>query len=97
MSGNLSGHTDHSEDNLTAPLLSISLGQSAVFLLGGQTLKEIPNALLLRGGDVMIMTKEARLAYHGVPRILPTPTTWHGDEGEYLNSHRININIRQVH
>lgn len=99
-SATLSGHTDHSEQNLAAPLLSISLGQSAIFLLGGTTVQETPAAFLIRSGDVLVMEEGARLAYHGVPRILAAcQDCWEGGDEfcrKYLASHRININIRQV-
>ena len=60
------GHTDHSEDNLSAPLLSISLGQPAIFLIGGSSLATVPAAILLRSGDVLLMERESRLAYPNV-------------------------------
>ncbi|KAL3266581.1 hypothetical protein HHI36_010745 [Cryptolaemus montrouzieri] len=66
----LSGHTDHSEDNLEAPLFSFSFGQSAIFLLGGKTLDEKPIPIFIRSGDIIAMTKQARLCYHGIPKIL---------------------------
>lgn len=50
----LAGHTDHSEKNLNAPLFSISFGQTAIFLLGGQTKEEKPSALFLKSGDVVV-------------------------------------------
>lgn len=65
----LAGHTDHSEKNLEAPLFSFSFGQSAIFLIGGNTKDEQPDALLLRSGDVIVMTREARLCYHAVPKV----------------------------
>jgi DNA alkylation damage repair protein AlkB len=72
----LSGHTDHSERDLSRPLLSISFGQSAVFLVGGETKSVLPQAIILRSGDVVIMSGASRLAYHGVPKIIsPPPTT----------------------
>eukprot|EP00092_Neocalanus_flemingeri_P023283 GFUD01025245.1.p1 GENE.GFUD01025245.1~~GFUD01025245.1.p1 ORF type:complete len:287 (+),score=92.85 GFUD01025245.1:203-1063(+) len=98
-SASLSGHTDKSEHNLSAPLISISLGQSAIFLLGGTTVQEVPVAFLVRSGDILVMEEGARLAFHAVPRIVPGPDVW-GGEGfcsDYLALHRININIRQVH
>ena len=49
-----------------------SFGQSAVFLLGGLGIDEKPTALLIRSGDVVIMSGMSRLCYHGVPRILST-------------------------
>ena len=66
----LPGHTGHSEHNLSAPLLSISFGLPAIFLIGGASLSSVPAALILRSGDVLVMEREARLAYHAVPRIL---------------------------
>jgi len=102
LSGNLSGHTDHSEHNLAAPLISISLGLPAIFLIGDKTLDTVPCPLLLRSGDVLVMEKEARLSYHAVPRILPYPEdiNFSSDHDqflqEYLSTHRINMNIRQV-
>lgn len=47
-----------------------SFGQNAIFLLGGQTLDVRPCALMLKSGDVLIMSKESRLCYHAVPRVL---------------------------
>eukprot|EP00088_Acartia_fossae_P067790 TRINITY_DN8497_c0_g1_i4.p1 TRINITY_DN8497_c0_g1~~TRINITY_DN8497_c0_g1_i4.p1 ORF type:complete len:362 (-),score=59.68 TRINITY_DN8497_c0_g1_i4:37-1089(-) len=70
----LSGHTDHSEHNLSAPLVSISFGQSGIFLLGGKSLDVSPSAYLLKSGYVAVMTKEARLCYHAVPKILVDPS-----------------------
>ncbi|XP_041981522.1 nucleic acid dioxygenase ALKBH1 [Aricia agestis] len=66
----LSAHTDHSEVNLDAPLLSFSFGQSAIFLIGGKDKSVEPTPILINSGDVVIMSKEARLCYHAVPRIL---------------------------
>ena len=68
----LGGHTDHSEPNREAPLLSLSFGLPAIFLCGGPTKNTKPTAVLLRSGDILIMTREARDKYHGVPRILDT-------------------------
>ncbi|KFB49033.1 AGAP000155-PA-like protein [Anopheles sinensis] len=65
----LAGHTDHSEDDLTAPLLSLSFGQPAVFLIGGTSRDERPDAILLRSGDVLAMTGASRQCYHAVPRV----------------------------
>ena len=71
MDSTLSGHTDHSEKDLSRPLLSLSFGQSAIFLIGGPTKQTRPKALLLNSGDIVIMSGDSRLAYHGVPKILP--------------------------
>ncbi|CAG4952712.1 unnamed protein product [Colias eurytheme] len=72
MDSTLSAHTDHSEVNLEAPLFSFSFGQSAIFLLGGHDKSVEPSAFLLSSGDIAVMSKEARLCYHAVPKILPS-------------------------
>ena len=48
-----------------------SFGQTAIFLLGGQTKDTSPTAMFLHSGDIIIMGGPARLAYHAVPKILP--------------------------
>ncbi|PZC77758.1 hypothetical protein B5X24_HaOG203002 [Helicoverpa armigera] len=77
MNSTLSAHTDHSEVNLKAPLFSFSFGQSAIFLIGGRDKSVEPSALLINSGDIVVMSKEARLCYHAVPKILPaTDSPW---------------------
>ncbi|KAF8959032.1 hypothetical protein BDZ97DRAFT_1923177 [Flammula alnicola] len=67
----LMAHVDRSEVCATSPLVSISLGNAAIFLIGGLTRDTEPIPILLRSGDVVIMSGPAcRRAYHGVPRIL---------------------------
>lgn len=65
----LSGHVDRSELDLDSPLIAVSFGQSAVFLIGGETKETRPEALFLHSGDVMVMSGPARLAYHAIPKI----------------------------
>lgn len=72
MNSTLAGHTDHSEFNTEAPLFSISFGQSAIFLIGGLSLDDKTQAMFLHSGDIVIMSKQSRLSYHGVPKILST-------------------------
>ncbi|XP_066144883.1 nucleic acid dioxygenase ALKBH1 [Euwallacea fornicatus] len=70
MDSTLSGHKDRSERNLTAPLFSLSFGQTAIFLIGGESIEDIAIPIFLRSGDVVVMSKDSRLCYHGVPKIL---------------------------
>lgn len=83
------------------------LGSAAVFLIGGQDRDTEPIPILLRSGDVVIMSgPQCRRAYHGVPRILEDTLPSHlsnanQDDGwepyaEYMKTTRININVRQV-
>lgn len=104
----LMGHVDRSEVCATSPLVSISLGNAAVFLIGGKTRDVEPIPLILRSGDVIIMSgPECRRAYHGVPRILEgtLPSHFRSENTkehdwpvyeEYMKTTRININVRQV-
>ncbi|TBU29048.1 hypothetical protein BD311DRAFT_662034 [Dichomitus squalens] len=107
----LMAHVDRSEICATSPLVSISLGCAAVFLIGGLTRDDPPTPILLRSGDAVVMSGPAcRRAYHGVPRILEGtlpphlegPNVWGSDEDdwgvyeEYLCGTRINVNVRQV-
>lgn len=103
-------HVDRSEVCSTSPLVSISLGNAAIFLIGGRTRDVDPVPLLLRSGDVVIMSGPVcRRAYHGVPRILEGSLPLHlksenidDPNGEwtpydqYMRTTRININVRQV-
>lgn len=105
----LMGHVDRSEICATSPLVSISLGNAAIFLIGGLTRDVVPIPILLRSGDIVVMSGPAcRRAYHGVPRILEgtlptyldesaavTAGTW-APYARYMQTTRININVRQV-
>ncbi|KAJ7156058.1 hypothetical protein C8R43DRAFT_999063 [Mycena crocata] len=103
----LMAHVDRSEVCATSPLVSISLGNAAVFLIGGLDRDTEPVSILLRSGDVVIMSgPTCRRAFHGVPRILENTLPDHlaaqPDEpqwapfAEYMATTRININVRQV-
>lgn len=48
------------------PIVSLSMGSSAVFLLGGRTRDKAPLPILIRSGDVVVMGRQSRLCYHGV-------------------------------
>ena len=64
---------DESAASLKAgvPVVSLSLGDTARFQLGGFTRREPVETLLLESGDAFVFGGEARLRYHGVARILP--------------------------
>ena len=105
MNSTLCAHTDHSEyDALTKPLISFSFGNAAVFLIGGHTKSECqPSPILLRSGDIILMTGTSRLCFHAVPRILADANLSENidDSDEicwsYIHDKRININVRQVY
>ena len=102
------GHVDNAELSMLPPIVSLSLGQPAVFLIGAESKTVRPTAVWLRSGDVMVMGGQSRRCYHGVPRIVKerdwSETADESGEGademsrvrQYLNTHRINVNVRQV-
>ncbi|EJD05912.1 uncharacterized protein FOMMEDRAFT_145266 [Fomitiporia mediterranea MF3/22] len=104
----LMGHVDRAEVCATSPLVSLSLGNAAVFLIGGPTRDQEPVAILLRSGDAIVMAGPAcRRVYHGVPRVLEgtlperldirsCPGSDWAIYSRYLQSTRINVNVRQV-
>ena len=51
-------------------LSNCSFGQSAVFLIGGETKSVRPSALLLQSGDIVIMSGPSRTVFHGVPKVV---------------------------
>lgn len=53
------------------PIVSVSIGDAARFVVGGLTRKEPTRPLILRSGDVVVMGGPSRLRFHGVTRILP--------------------------
>lgn len=84
-------HQDKDEDAFEAPVLSISLGDPARFRMGGLDRKDATVSTILNSGDVVIMDSDARLAYHGVDRILTD-----GPENTLTGRGRINLTLRVV-
>ena len=64
-------HQDRDEKNFAQPIVTVSLGDAADFLIGGMTRRERATALIVKSGDVMIMGGESRLRFHGVRKIYP--------------------------
>ena len=85
----LSLHQDKDEHDLSAPIVSLSLGLPAVFLFGTPSRKDRPQRYRLVHGDVVVWGGPARLAYHGVNAIA---------DGEHalLGSRRLNLTFRCV-
>jgi alkylated DNA repair protein (DNA oxidative demethylase) len=61
-------HRDADEKDFSWPVLSISLGDPAVFRMGGTARSDPTSTMLLKSGDVVVMGGPARLAYHGIDR-----------------------------
>ena len=85
----LSLHQDRDEKDLSAPIVSVSLGLPAVFLFGSARRSDRPQRYRLAHGDVVIWGGPARLAYHGVAPLA---------DGEHplLGRRRINLTFRRA-
>lgn len=83
-------HQDRDEDEFAAPVLSVSLGDTAIFRFGGTTRKGPTQKFPLKSGDVVILEGADRLAYHGVDRLLP------GSSGLLEEGGRLNLTLRRV-
>jgi alkylated DNA repair protein (DNA oxidative demethylase) len=83
-------HQDRDEADFSAPVLSVSLGDTAVFRLGGARRNDPTRSMRLSSGDVCVLAGEARLAFHGVDRVLPGSSTLVPGGG------RINLTLRRA-
>lgn len=62
-------HQDKDEADFDWPVLSVSLGDDALFRMGNTTRGGKTESVWLQSGDVVVMGGEARLRYHGIDRI----------------------------
>jgi DNA oxidative demethylase len=85
----LSLHQDRDEKDAWAPIVSVSLGLSAVFLWGAKRRSDPVRRLRLESGDVAVWGGPARFVYHGVA---PLREGWHPLTG----TARINLTFRKV-
>ena len=83
-------HQDRDEKDLEAPVLSVSLGNTGLFRVGGNDRKDSTMSLKLRSGDVFVIGGAGRLCFHGVDRIYPSTSTL------LKNGGRINLTLRRV-
>ncbi|MGI9384001.1 MAG: alpha-ketoglutarate-dependent dioxygenase AlkB family protein [Methyloligellaceae bacterium] len=83
-------HQDRDEEDLAAPVLSVSLGDTGIFRVGGMTRKAPTQRYELKSGDVFVLGGGDRLAYHGIDRILRGSSDLLNEGG------RFNLTLRRV-
>lgn len=83
-------HRDEDEEEMAAPVVSISLGDSCLFRIGGTDRKDPTRSFRLSSGDVVVLGGASRGAYHGVDRIHSGTSTLLKEGG------RINLTMRRV-
>lgn len=83
-------HQDRDETDFAAPVVSLSLGNTCLFRIGGTSRKDRTQSLKLKSGDAIVLGGEGRLCFHGVDRIYPATSTL------LKNGGRINLTLRRV-
>ena len=83
-------HQDKDEQDFAAPVVSLSLGDTCLFRVGGLKRSDPTRSLRLASGDAVVLGGEGRLVFHGVDRILPGTSTLLAEGG------RINLTLRRV-
>jgi DNA oxidative demethylase len=83
-------HQDRDEQDFSAPVVSLSLGDTCLFRIGGTERRDPTRSLRLASGDAIVLGGSARLAFHGVDRIIPGSSTLLAEGG------RINLTLRRV-
>ena len=88
--GRLGLHVDGDEEARDAPVLSVSLGDRALFRIGGRARGDPTSSLWLESGDVMMLSGPARHCHHGIDRIAP------GTSRLIPGGGRINLTLRRA-
>jgi alkylated DNA repair protein (DNA oxidative demethylase) len=83
-------HQDRDEADFDAPVVSLSLGDSCLFRVGGAKRGDATSSFRLNSGDVLVLGGGARLAFHGVDRI------YSGTSALLMEGGRINLTLRRV-
>lgn len=86
----MGSHVDADEQDFSAPVLSISLGDEATFHIGGHARTDSKRRIRLCSGDVVVLGGGARRAYHGIDRIFAGTSALLPEGG------RINLTLRRV-
>lgn len=84
-------HQDKDEGCFDAPVVSISLGDSARFRMGGAARSDSTVSTDLHSGDVVVMGGAARLAFHGIDKLVDA-----GRKTPLSGPGRINMTLRVV-
>jgi alkylated DNA repair protein (DNA oxidative demethylase) len=86
----MGAHQDRDEQALDAPVVSVSLGDDALFRFGGTTRNGPTQSIKLSSGDVLMFGGIARLMFHGIDRMVA------GSSQLVHGGGRINLTLRRV-
>lgn len=83
-------HQDKDEEEFGAPVVSLSLGDTALFRYGGVERNDPTRSIRLKSGDAIVFGGPARLIYHGIDRLIP------GHSDLLPQGGRLNLTLRKV-
>lgn len=83
-------HQDKDEEEFAAPVVSLSLGDTALFRYGGLDRKDPTRSVRLRSGDAIVFGGPARLIHHGIDRLIA------GSSDLLPQGGRLNLTLRKV-
>ena len=83
-------HQDRDEEDFNAPVVSLSLGDSALFRIGTAERGGPSQSFKLHSGDGLVFGGPARLDFHGIDRVYPQTSTLLTEGG------RFNLTLRRV-
>jgi alkylated DNA repair protein (DNA oxidative demethylase) len=86
----MGAHQDRDEEAVEAPVVSVSLGDAALFRFGGANRSDSTKSVKLMSGDVLTFGGPARLMYHGIDRVLS------GSSSLVPGGGRLNLTLRRV-
>lgn len=91
----MGSHQDRDEQDFDAPVLSVSLGDTAIFHVGGTSRSGPKARIRLESGDVLLLAGESRLAFHGIDKVLAGSSTLLRPP-YFTAGGRINLTLRRV-
>ena len=83
-------HQDRDEEDFSHPVVSVSLGDTAIFRVGDRDRRGPTASLRLASGDVCVLAGEARLAFHGIDRVIA------GSSRLIPGGGRLNLTLRRA-
>jgi alkylated DNA repair protein (DNA oxidative demethylase) len=83
-------HQDRDETDFGCPVVSVSLGDAALFRIGGTARRDPTRSHWLASGDVLVLGGAARMAWHGIDR------TRFASSSVIPQGGRINLTMRVV-
>jgi alkylated DNA repair protein (DNA oxidative demethylase) len=90
-------HQDRDEGDFTIPVISLSLGDTAVFRFGGVRRTDPTSSIRLASGDAVVIGGPSRLAFHGIDRLIRDTSPLLGTAGPAgWRGGRVNLTLRRV-